>query len=169
MTGLNAGHQKIAVQQDPGQQIIEIVRHPSGQASDSLQTLGLRQMLVRIGWRIFWHPNGFCGNAHNSYSAREEFQKEPRILLLPTFVFPKEELGVSLTRSTPISTHYRERGLCLLSADVTKTGNLSCGKFLGWGFSEQPGRAGSRRRRVRSAERSTGGLFPDEWRRRICR
>lgn len=63
----------------------------------------------------------------HSYSnfARTGLEKERSISPIGTFVFPKWESALPLQlKATPISAHYRELRQRLLSADVTKTGNL---------------------------------------------
>ncbi len=41
MAWFKTGHEQVAVQQDSGQKIVEVVSHAAGQAADSFQLLGL--------------------------------------------------------------------------------------------------------------------------------
>ena len=85
-----------------------------------------------------------------TYFARDDLQKKRLIPPPETLVFPKwePETGLLQTRSR-FRAHYRECGLCLLRADVTKTGNFSVENFPEGAFevSVRPASVAARQRK----------------------
>ena len=84
VAGIQTGEQKIAVQHDAGQQVVEVMHHTPGQAADCLPSLSLKQAFLGNrsagGSGIFcclrlWPRKWGCG-IHTAYCGAGRFPKE---------------------------------------------------------------------------------------------